>query len=346
MPAARRHSGIRAVAAKAAVSVATASRYLNGKGVKAEARRRLAAAVQELGYSPNRVAQSLRRRRTMTLGMIIPDITNPFFPAVVKGAEDAARAAGFVLVLLNAGDDGERERDCLATVHSLRCDGLLMIMAPALAHRPRPRHELRELKLPVVYVATAPDFDADLVRADDVLGAEQAVRHLISLGHTRIGCVAADSDLSVHKNRFQGYLNALLKAGLPEPQQLVVEAHATVADGYSAASRLLSLPQRPTAIFATSYRLTIGSMSAIERNGLGCPADVSVIGYDSYDWQDVFHPRLSVIVQPTYLMGARAAELLVARLSGRETGPPEHVLLDCNLVLRESCAPPPKDASR
>lgn len=345
MSVARRPSGIRAVAAKAGVSVATASRYLNGRVVKADARRRLAAAVQELAYLPNRVAQSLRRQRTMTLGMIIPDITNPFFPAVVKGAEDAARAAGFVLVLLNAGDDGERERECLGTVHSLRCDGLLMIMAPARVPRARRRHELRELKLPVVYVATAPDFDADLVRADDVLGAEQALQHLISLGHTRIGCVAADSDLSVHKNRFEGFRRALRRAQLPEPSELVIHAQPTLADGYSAASRLLSLPEPPTAIFATSYRLGIGSMSAIESNGLHCPADISVIGYDSYDWQDIFHPRLSVIAQPAYLMGARAAELLVARLSGRKTGPTERVLLHCNLVLRESCAPPPRGAS-
>lgn len=336
-------SGIHGVAARAGVSISTASRFLNGKKVRPVAEKRLSAAVLELGYSPNRVAQSLRRARTTTLGMIIPDITNPFFPAVVKGVEDTARSAGFALVLLNAGEDGARESDCLAVVHALRCDGLLMIMAPLRDHHMRRRTGPQDLKVPVVYIAAAPDFEADMVLADDVRAAEQAVRHLVSLGHTRIGCLAADSDLSVHRNRFEGYRSALRKAGLKERPEFEVRARATVADGYSATTRLLALPNRPTALFATSYRLTIGVMSAIESDGLRCPEQISVIGYDSYDWQDVFHPRISVIAQPSYLMGARAAELLMSRLASRKTGPPEQILLQSTLVLRESCGPAPRD---
>ena len=228
-------------------------------------------------------------------------------------------------------------------VHSLRCDGLLMIMAPLGAHQLRRRPAApHELKLPGVYIATAPDFEADLVMADDARAAEQAVRHLVSLGHERIGCVAAESDLSVHRNRFEGYRSALRKAGLPEQPENQVRARPTVADGYSATAQLLARSPRPTALFATSYRLTIGVMSAIESDGLRCPEQISVIGYDSYDWQDVFHPRVSVIGQPAYLMGARAAELLLARLSGRKTGPPERILLQSNLVLRESSGPAPR----
>ncbi len=337
-----RSSGLRGVAAKAGVSISTASRFLNGRKVRPAAEKRLAAAVLETGYSPNRVAQSLRRARTTTLGMIIPDITNPFFPAVVKGVEDTARSAGFALVLLNAGEDGARESDCLTLVQALRCDGLLMIMAPLRGHQNRRRPSAGDLKLPVVYIAAAPSFDADMVLADDVRAAEQAVRHLVSLGHTRIGCLAADSDLSVHHNRFEGYRSALRKAGLEQRPEFEVRARATVADGYSATTKLLGLKERPTALFATSYRITIGVMSAIESDGLRCPEQISVIGYDSYDWQDVFHPKISVIAQPSYLMGVRAAELLMSRLASRNVGAPEQILLQSSLVIRESCGPAPR----
>ncbi|HUG53046.1 MAG TPA: LacI family DNA-binding transcriptional regulator [Vicinamibacteria bacterium] len=331
--------GIRAVAARAKVSISTVSRFLNGRNVNPDAAQRLLAAVEELGYQPDRVARSLRLRHTMTVAMVIPDITNPFFPAVVKGAEDTARAAGYALVLFNAGDDEEREWESLRIAQSMRCDGLLLIMAPYGPHHERRRRQLQELDRPVVYVAAAPDFPADMVVADDLHGSFEAVRYLVRLGHRHVAIIGGNPELSVYGNRLQGYREALRASDLEAPPQYEVLVAPTVDDGYSATARLLALPVPPTAIFAASYRLGIGTMSAIQTHGLRCPEDVSVIGYDQYDWQDVFHPRLTTVAQPTYLLGARAMDLLIRRM---RTGPapPESILLKSSLTARDSCCPP------
>jgi LacI family transcriptional regulator len=330
---------IRDVAQRAGVSISTVSRYLNDKPVGAVAQQRIRAAVQELSYSPNRVARSLRARQTMTLAMVIPDITNPFFPDVVKGAEDTARTAGFALMLFNAAEDEDREWNCLEVIQALRCDGALLIMAPEGPNHAKRRDQLRHLPLPVVYVDRAPDFDADIVVADNLHSAREAVRHLVRLGHTRIGAVLPDLKVTVHRDRLAGYRSALTEAGLPQNSQYEVRVTPTVGDGYSAGARLLALANAPSAIFVTSNRLTAGVVASIEAHGLNCPRDVSVIGYDNYDWQEVYHPKMSTIAQPTYLMGVRAAELLIRRLSTVSKEVPQSILLRSTLLIRESTGP-------
>jgi LacI family transcriptional regulator len=128
----------------------------------------------------------------------------------------------------------------------------------------------------------------------------------------------------------------LAEAGLPHPDEWVVQAQPTVADGYSAAARLLEFTDRPSALFVTNSRMAVGVIAAIESHGLRCPLDISVVAYDSHEWQDVFHPRLTTVTQPTYLMGARAADLLIARITDRRAGAPQKVLLQAALTLRES----------
>jgi LacI family transcriptional regulator len=332
----KRMPNIRSVAERAGVSTASVSRYLNGKTVSPAAEKRILAAVQELGYAPSHVARSLKLRRTMTIGMVIPDITNPFFPAVVRGVEDTARQAGFALVLMNADEDADREWDCLRALQSQRCDGALLIIAARASVHAR-RHELQQLELPVVYLDRVPDFEADAVITDNRGSAQEAVRHLVRLGHTRIAVLTPKADVSVHRERVEGYRRALAEAGLAAPAEYEAHASPTGSDGYSAASALLALPERPSAVFVTSNILTIGAMAAIEGHGLACPDDISVVGYDNHAWQDVFHPRLTVVSQPAYAMGARAAELLISRINARHAGPPEQILLQSTLVVRESC---------
>jgi LacI family transcriptional regulator len=328
---------IRAVARRAGVSIATVSRCLNDKPVSAAAEQRIRAAIKELAYSPNRLARSLRAQKTMTLGMIIPDITNPFFPAVVSGVEETARAARFALMLFNAGEDEEREWECLRVLQALRCDGVLLIMAPEGPAHARRRAQLQQFRLPIVYVDRAPDFDADMVVADNLNSAKEAVRHLLALGHRRIGVVAADLAVAVHRDRLEGYRQALREAGLSPSAALEALAKPTVADGYAATAQLLARRDRPTAIFVTSNRITMGTMSAIEAHGLRCPQDISVIGYDNYEWHDVYHPKMTTIAQPTYLMGARAAELLIRRMTtGYHAKEPQQMLLKSTLIIRES----------
>ncbi len=327
---------MRAVARRARVSIATVSRCLNDKRVSPAAEQRVRAAIKELAYSPNRLARSLRSQKTMTLGMVIPDITNPFFPAVVSGVEETARAARFALILFNAGEDEEREWECLKVLQALRCDGVLLIMAPEGPAHARRSTQLQQFRLPVVYLDRAPDFEADMVLADNVHSAKEAVRHLLALGHRQIGVLVADLAAAVHRDRLEGYRAALREAGLTPSPVLEARAKPTVADGYAATAQLLARPDRPTALFVTSNRLTMGAMSSIEAHGLRCPQDVSVIGYDNYEWNDVYHPKMTTIAQPTYLMGARAAELLIHRITGTQTKEPQRMLLKSTLIIRES----------
>ena len=332
---------MRAVATRARVSTATVSRYINNKPVSTEAEQRVLAAIRDLSYSPNRLARSLRLKKTMMLGMVIPDITNPFFPEVVKGVEDTARAAGFTLMLFNAGEDEDRQWECLQAVHGQRCDGTLLIMAPKGRHHAERRQQLQHFSLPIVYLDRSPDFLADTVTVDNLHSAQEAVRYLVRLGHARIAAVTVNFDVSVHRERMLGYRRVLTEAGLALRPEYEVEAAPTVADGYSAAAHLLGLPERPSAIFVTNSRIAVGVIAAIESHGLRCPADVSVVAYDSHEWHNVFHPRLTTVTQPTYLMGARAAELLIARITDRKGGAPQQVQLQSALVVRESCAANP-----
>ena len=239
---------------------------------------------------------------------------------------------------MNADEDEDREWGCLRALQSQRCDGALLIIAARGPGQGARRQKLEHVELPVVYLDRVPEFDADAVITDDRGSAQEAVRHLLRLGHTRIAVLTPKADVSVHRDRVEGYHRALAEAGLVPRPEYEGQASPTGGDGYSAASGLLALPERPSAIFVTSNILTIGTMAAIESHGLTCPdADISVVGYDSHAWQDVFHPRLTVVAQPAYAMGTRAAELLISRINSRHGGPPEQILLQSTLVVRESC---------
>jgi LacI family transcriptional regulator len=335
----RKVADIRSVAEKAGVSISTVSRFLNQKVVSPQAEERIREAVKELAYIPNRIARSLKLRRTNTLGLAIPDITNTFFPEIVKGVEDATRAASFALVLTNTGEDQASEWQRLNTLDTLRCDGCLLILAPDTNGDTERKQRLNDFRLPVVYLDRSPSFEADMVISDNVHGAEEAVRHLVGLGHKNIALLGTTLEVSTHRERVQGYWQALKAAGITPPDGYVERVAPTLADGVAATLRLLDRSPRPTALFVTSNKLTIGAMAAIHDKGLRCPADISVIGYDDYDWEEAFRPRLTTVAQPSYLIGQRAAELLIARILGQKSGPPEQVVVPSRLVVRESCGP-------
>ena len=335
----RKVADIRSVAEKAGVSISTVSRFLNHKVVSPSAEERIREAVKELAYIPNRIARSLKLRRTNTLGMAIPDITNTFFPEIVKGVEEAAREAGFALVLTNTGEDQASEWERLNTLETLRCDGCLLILAPETNGDTERKQRLAEYRLPVVYLDRSPPFDADMVISDNVNGAEEAVRHLVGLGHKTIAFLGTTLEVSTHRERLQGYRNAMQTAGLTTAPGYELRVPPTVDGGVTGVQRLLDLNPRPTAVFIASNKLTIGAMAGITDRKLRCPQDISVIGYDDYEWEEAFRPRLTAVAQPSNLIGKRAAELLIARIVGQKTGEHEKVVVPSRLVVRESCAP-------
>jgi LacI family transcriptional regulator len=336
----RKVADIRSVAEKAGVSISTVSRFLNQKVVSPAAEERIREAVKELAYIPNRIARSLKLRRTNTLGMAIPDITNTFFPEIVKGVEEASRAAGFHLVLTNTGEDQASEWERLNTLETLRCDGCLLILAPDANGDTERKQRLADYRLPVVYLDRSPPFDADMVISDNINGAEEAVRHLVGLGHKNIAFLGTTLEVSTHRERLQGYRQAMQTAGLAVTPGYELRVPPTLAGGVSGVQKLLELNPRPTAVFIASNKLTIGAMAGIADRKLRCPQDISVIGYDDYEWEEAFRPRLTAVAQPSNLIGQRGCELLIARILQKgEQQPHQKVVVPSRLVVRESTAP-------
>jgi LacI family transcriptional regulator len=334
----KKAADIREVARRAGVSISTVSRYLNQKVVSPAAERRIEESIKELKYLPNRIARSLKMKRTNTIGMVIPDITNPYFPEVVKGVDSAARAAGFSLLLFETGEDPNIEWEQLLTLRGLRCDGCLLITAPPTPDDPERGQRLADYPLPLVFVDRQLDVRAaDTVVTDNRRAAAEAVRHLVKLGHARIALLDSTLEASTHRERADGYREALQEAGLPLEPKHVLRAPSTVADGFAATVKLLETTPRPTALFCISNRSTIGALQAISARGLRCPEDISLVSYDDYEWQEAFRPRLTTVAQPAFLLGQRAGELLISRILGKAAPGPENVVLSSRLIVRESC---------
>lgn len=329
------------VAKAARVSIATVSATINQSAyVSPELQERVRKAIADVGYHPDAIARSLKKRSTQTLGLIISDITNPFFTSLVRGIEDVANGRGYALILCNTDERVEKERDYLRLLRSRRVDGL--IMAPAGAVEDYHRFFV-EVNTPLVFIdRKISAVPADSVVVDNVGGARQAVEHLLRLGHRRIATITGLPQISTTHERVQGYREGLERAGLSFDPGLLRCGNSRLEGGYQAALALLALSERPTAIFATNNLMAIGLMRAVAERGLRCPEDLSVACFDDFEWASVFHPRLTTVAQPTYDMGAKAADLLFARLEGTLTGDPKEVVLSPSLVIRDSCAAPPE----
>lgn len=330
------------VARAAGVSIATVSATINQSAYVSPAlQERVLRAIAEVGYHPDGIARSLKKRSTQTLGLIISDITNPFFTALIRGIEDRANAKGYALILCNTDERLEKERAYLRLLRSRRVDGL--IMAPSGA--PGDYDDLfAEVSTPLVFIdRKIPKAPADAVVVDNVGGARQVVEYLLRLGHRRIAAITGVPHISTTSERIQGYRQALENAGLPVHPELLRGGNSRLEGGYQAGLALLALAERPTAIFATNNVMAIGLMRAVAERGVRCPEDLSVACFDDFEWASVFRPRLTTVAQPTYDMGVKAADLLFARLEGALTGDPQEVVLSPLLVIRDSCAAPPRE---
>lgn len=329
---------IREVARQAKVSVGTVSNVLAGSAtVRAELRRRVEEAMRGLDYHPNQIARSLKTRQTKTLGMVISDITNPFFPQVVRGAEDAAIASGYLLITLNTDDNPERERQALSMLRAQKVDGLLLTVA---ASRDDMNHveQFRDSGLPIVCIdREVPNVPLDLVCADNARGAKMCMQHLLSRGHRRIGYLSGSVGLFTAVTRLGGFNQALSEAGIPADPNLVRHGDFRFESGYRLAKEMLLEHDPPTALFASNAMMGFGALKAIHELCLRCPEDVALAMFDDVPFGDVIQPRLTVVAQPAYEMGKVGAQLLIARLEGREAGTdPIYRMLVPELLVRES----------
>lgn len=323
------------VAARARVSTATVSRVLARTGkVSDELREKVHRAARELDYRPNRVARNLRVRATRTIGVVIPDIVNPFFTAVVRGIEDALHPEDYTLLLGNSDGRAERERLYLDT---LRAEGVAGILFVPSNGRPDAYGSLGRAGIPVVAIDRSPvGLDVDLVTVTNEQGAHDAVAHLCRLGRRRIAIVGGPWHLNVARERERGYVRALREAGMPAAADLVRHADFREQGGYDAMRSLLDLADRPDAVFVANNLMAMGALHAIGDAGLRIPRDLAIVCFDDVPWGAWLLPPLTVVDQPAHELGAAAARMLLGRL--REPGGPvRKVVLPTRLVVRASC---------
>lgn len=326
------------VARLAGVHPSTVSRALHRSDLplRVETRQRVLAAVERLEYRPSAIARGLRLQRTKTLGMLVPDITNPFFPPIIRGAEEAARDRGYEIVLCNTDDTPERENALLRLLRERQADGVLLAtsrMTDATVAT------VRRERFPFVLVNRGSRVSADLsVEVDNERAASSVVAHLVALGHRRIAHIAGPFSTTTGAERAAGYRDALLALGVPPEPDLVVEATAySDAAGYAAAMRLL--PARPTAIFAANDLLVLGALRAAREAGLVVPRDLSLVGVNDIPLVGLIDPPLTTVRVPGREMGQLAARMLIGLLEG-EPLRRKRVLVEPTLVVRGSTAAP------
>ncbi|HLF61558.1 MAG TPA: LacI family DNA-binding transcriptional regulator [Acidimicrobiia bacterium] len=332
---------LREVAHRAEVHPSTASRALNPATrdlVNEDTAERVIRAAKDLGYRPNSMARGLKTNKTFSIGMLLPDLTNPLFPPIVRAMEDTLGAADYTLILGNTDNDAEREQHLLASMINRRVDGLIL----ATAHRHTPAiAELVASGLPLVLVnRTVDDQQVPSVTTDDHAGIGLAVQHLVELGHTRIAHVGGPQHLSTGLSRYQGFLAWMKIMGLDTDPQLVSFADWYHEDpGAKAFWSILDRRADFTAVVAANDLIAIGCYDVLNDIGRSIGGEVSVVGYNDMPFADKLSPPLTTVRIPHYQIGVRAAELLLDLINDTNGSQPVSIKLTPSLVVRRSTGP-------
>lgn len=326
------------IAKRAGVSLGTVSHVMNDTArVREPLRKRVLEAVTALGYQPSQLARGLRRDRTNMIGMIIPDVTNPFFTAVVRGAEDVAFANGHRLILCNTDNDHSKELVHLNALRTYLPAGLLVIPSN-FSDLTAQAESYRKAGTAVVCIDRLPrHWEGDSVTVSNEESVYGATNYLIRLRHRRLAMITGPLHLTNAQDRVQGFRRAAREAKLTVSPKCILETTFDRPGGYEKAKILLRMLPRPTAIFAANDLIAFGVLQAIREAGLRCPEDVSVIGFDNLEMSEMTNPSLTSVHQPGYQMGAAAANILLKRVSG-DSSPSVHLILETQLRMRESVA--------
>jgi len=324
------------VARRAGVAPVTVSRVINkAPHVNAATRQRVEEAIRELGYVPNVVARSLRSKRTRSLALLVPDITNTFWTTVARGVEDAAQSRGYSVLLCNTDENLAKQLRYLDLVVSQRVDGV--IIAPCDAQLAN-LAALRDHGIATVIVDRwVEGWEGDTVRGDSLSGAYALVRHLITLGHRQIAIISGPANASTAEDRVAGYCLALAEAGITPDPRLIRRGEYRATSGEQLTRQLFDEGLRPTAIFAANNAIAMGVIDAIRARGLFIPQDIALVCFDDLANASHLYPFLTVAVQPAYEMGTNAAQLLLSRLESEVPLQPRHVVLPVRLIIRHSC---------
>jgi LacI family transcriptional regulator len=330
---------LRDVAERAQVHPSTASRALNTQTrrmVNADTVTRVLEAAAELGYRPNSLARGLKLNRTFTIGVVVPDLTNPLFPPIVRGLDDGLAAAGYTVVIGNTDNDADKEASVLEAMGARRVDGLVL----ATARREYPvLEQLREARLPVVLVNRgADDPGTSSVTGDDHAGIGLAVKHLAKLGHRRIAHIGGVREVSTGLARYQAFMSWMQSEGLDfDPDLIVFSDWFQEEPGAAAFRELIDRGLGFTAVVAANDLIALGCYDVADELGMAIPGDVSVVGYNDTPFSDKFRPPLTTVHIPLYDMGKRAASLLLSQLEEPD-GDPVTMKLPATLAVRDSTA--------
>ncbi|CAJ2816772.1 ribose operon repressor [Burkholderia pseudomallei] len=303
------------VAREAEVSYQTVSRAINGYDeISAETREKVLDVCRRLGYRPNRLAGSLRSKRSNVVGLIVSDIENVFFAEVASGVESEARHKGYSVLLANTAEDIVREREAVGQLFERRVDGL--ILAPSEGE-----HDYLRTELPKTFPIVAVNRELRIpgcgaVLSENVRGARTAVEYLIARGHTRIGAIVGSAGLMTSRERLKGFRAAMSAAGLPVRQEWIAAGGVRADNGRDGAIKVLTGADRPTALLTSSHRITEGAMQALNVLGLRYGQDVEIVSFDNLPWMAFLDPPLPVVEQPTRRIGQEAMRMLIHMIEG------------------------------
>ncbi|MBU0477422.1 LacI family transcriptional regulator [bacterium] len=328
------------VAKEAKVSRGTVSRCLNNKGyIKKDTRCRIERAAKKLNYIPDYTAQVLITKKTHIIGVLISDISNFFYPPVIKGVYDRVKESAYHIILGNSYNDPEEEKSILRTFLSRRLDGIIFICAEMKEDEKTTQvlNEIMKENIPIVLVQREENgLLLDRIFVNDLEGAYVATSHLIELGHNRIGFINGTSEIITGRKREEGYRKALIEHNLLVDRKLILENGFTQESGYRGIEKFLRMKAPPTAIFTANDVIAIGAMIAIKERGKEIPKDIALVGFDDIYVAALLNPPLTTVNQPKYEQGRLAAELLLKRMGGDKDSLPENITLDTKLVVRES----------
>ena len=323
------------VAKRASVSKTTVSHVINNtRFVEEETKQRVLRVISEIGYYPSLVARSLTTNRTGIIGVVVSDATNTFFGDLLRGVEDVLQPKNYSIVVCNTDEILERENHYIDLLLGQRVDG---IIAAATSQKWDVLNQADVQHTPVIFVDRSYEgMEGPYVGVNNRSGAYMGTNHLIECGHNKIGILAGFQRLSTMWERLAGFREALHDHKIDLPDEWVIESPLGIEHGHDAALKILTLSNHLTALFVCNNLLALGALLAIRELGLHCPEDISLVGFDDHPWSEVSSPPLTVVKQPSRRLGQVAAEMILSLING------DHLLekraiLDCTLVIRESC---------
>jgi DNA-binding LacI/PurR family transcriptional regulator len=324
------------VAREAGVSIATVSKVINNTGrISDKTRKKVLKIMEELDYQPSVVASALTGKRTYTIGLLIPDLANPFFAEIARSVEDRGQELGFSVVMCSTDYNSDKEAKYISLLKQKSVDGIILASG---FKNDKILKELIKEKLPIALISQdIPGLAVDSVTVDDFLGGYQVTEHLLALGHQKIAVIAEDTRSS--KERIRGYQEALKDAGFTCDERLIFVSASTVEESKRLAAQLIGLGERPTAVFACNDLLAIGTIQAARENGLILPDDLSVVGFDNTLLATIVDPPLTTVNQPIHEMGRQVVDLLMQKIEGEKNMKQKVVLLP-ELVIRNSTSSP------